>query len=115
MTMQADQRLEQQPDLPETQRTSVTVPIGGEEYNLRVVPTPVYALRCAAVVDGAMQEIMSRAALVDPHRAAILAALSVADRMFRAEGDAETADTRAATRALALAARIEEHLAEVPQ
>lgn len=109
--MQADQRLEEQPDLPETQRTSVTVPIGGEEYNLRVVTTPEYALRCAAVVDGAMQEIMSRAALVDPHRAAILAALSIADRMFRAEADAATADVRGASRADALAVRIEEYLA----
>jgi cell division protein ZapA (FtsZ GTPase activity inhibitor) len=82
--MHGDQDLEpMQPDL-EAQRTSVTVPIGGEVYNLRVITTPDYALRCAAVVDAAMKEIVSRAALVDPHRAAILSALSVADRMFRA-------------------------------
>lgn len=109
----ADQRLEPvQQDLDEGRRTTVTVSIGGEDYNLRVITTPEYALRCAAVVDSAMQEIVSRAALVDPHRAAILAALSLADRMFRAESGAEGEQGRSDRRAAALADRIEARLGE---
>ncbi len=109
----ADQRLEpEQQDLDEARRTTVTVSIGGEEYKLRVITTPEYALRCAAVVDSAMQEIVSRAALVDPHRAAILAALSLADRMFRAESGVEGEQDRYHRRAGALADRIEARLAE---
>ncbi|HSM37201.1 MAG TPA: cell division protein ZapA [Longimicrobiales bacterium] len=109
--MQGDQSLEPtQPEL-ESERTSVTVRIGGEAYNLRVITTPDYALRCAAAVDEAMQEIVSRAALVDAHRAAILSALSVADRMFRAEAEVEVERERGAERAAALAARIEARLA----
>ncbi|HUG00901.1 MAG TPA: cell division protein ZapA [Longimicrobiales bacterium] len=109
----ADQRVEPvQQDLEESRRTSVTVAIGGEDYNLRVITTPEYALRCAAVVDAAMQEIVSRAALVDPHRAAILAALSLADRMFRAESAMEGEQGRSEQRAAALAERIEARLAE---
>lgn len=111
--MRGDQGLEPaQHPMQEAERTSVTVPIGGEEYNLRVITTPDYALRCAAVVDAAMKEIVSRAALVDPHRAAILAALSVADRMFRAEADVDGERERAVGRAAALADRIERRLAE---
>ncbi len=110
----ADQRLEPaQQDLEEGRRTTVTVSIGGEEYNLRVITTPEYALRCAAVVDSAMQEIMTRAALVDPHRAAILAALSLADRMFRAESGVEGEQGRSDVRAAELAERIDARLADL--
>ncbi|MEN8374133.1 MAG: cell division protein ZapA [Gemmatimonadota bacterium] len=111
--MQGDQELRPiQQELEASQRTSVTVAIGGDEYNLRVITTPEYALRCAGVVDASMQEITSRAALVDPHRAAILAALSVADRMFRAEAQVGVEKAWAADRAGALADRIQERLAE---
>jgi cell division protein ZapA (FtsZ GTPase activity inhibitor) len=61
-------------------------------------------------VDAAMKEIVSRAALVDPHRAAILSALSVADRMFRAEAEVEAERERAAARAADLAGRIDARL-----
>lgn len=111
--MRGDQGLEPaQQELHEAERTSVTVAIGGEQYNLRVITTPDYALRCAGVVDAAMKEIVSRAALVDPHRAAILAALSVADRMFRAEAEVDDERERAAERAAALAERIDKRLTE---
>ena len=92
-------------------RSSVTVRIAGEEHTLRSNAPPEYTRRCAKLVSDRIEEIRSRATLLEPHRAAILAALSIADEYFRAleAAEGESADTTAAI--MTLTSRIEEALA----
>ena len=83
-------------------RSSVTVRIAGEEHTLRSNTPPEYTRRCAKLVSDRIEEIRSRATLLEPHRAAILAALSIADEYFRAleQSEAEEGDTAVALDAL---------------
>ncbi len=79
--------------------TEITVEIAGERYTMRTDADEVHARRCAAVVDARMKEIGS-----DPgpfaKKAAIMAALSLADELFRQ-------DAGVRTRSRALIERIE--------
>lgn len=62
--------------------TAITVEIAGEHYTLRTDTDESYARRCAALVDARMREISG-----DPgpaaKRTAIMAALSLADELFK--------------------------------
>ena len=62
--------------------TEITVEIAGERYTLRTDADEAHARRCAAVVDARMKEIGG-----DPgpfaRKAAIMAALSLADDLFK--------------------------------
>lgn len=64
--------------------TAITVELAGEQYTLRTDADEAYARRCAALVNERMQEIG-----IDPgsfaKKAAIMAALSLADELFRQE------------------------------
>lgn len=71
------------------QKNVVTVEIAGEEYALRSEATPEYTRRCAAHVDRVISEIVEQGTLVEGHKAAILAALSLTDELFQARRDAE--------------------------
>jgi len=66
-------------------RISVTVRIAGEEHLIRANAEPEHTLRCARIVDERITEIRSRSGLIEGHRAAILAALSLSDELFRAQ------------------------------
>ena len=77
-------------------RSSVTVRIAGEEHTLRSNAPPEYTRKCAKLVSDRIDEIRSRALQLEPHRAAILAALSIADEYFRAVEDSQS--TRSRTR-----------------
>jgi len=92
-------------------RSSVTVRIAGEEHTLRSNAPPEYTRRCAKLVSDRIEEIRSRATLLEPHRAAILAALSIADEYFRALEVVESEAGEAASAIEALTSRIEEALA----
>ncbi len=72
-----------------TPRTPVTVVIGGEEYKLRSDATPEYTRDCAAFVDRTLTELLQGANLIEGHKAAILAALSITDQLFQARGELE--------------------------
>ena len=48
-----------------------------------------YTERCARYVDSAIQEAHVRGHVAEPHKAAILAAMQITDRLFRAHADAE--------------------------
>ena len=88
-------------------RSSVTVRIAGEEHTLRSNAPPEHTRRCAKLVSDRIEEIRSRATLLEPHRAAILAALSIADEFFRAQEQVES-DGAALSESLdALTTRIE--------
>lgn len=70
-------------------RTPVTVVIGGEEYKLRSDATPEYTRDCAAFVDRTLTELLQGSNLIEGHKAAILAALSITDQLFQARGELE--------------------------
>ena len=62
----------------------VTVRIAGEEHTIRSNADPEYTKKCAELVDDRIQEIRSKSGLIEGHKAAILAALSIADEYFQA-------------------------------
>lgn len=71
------------------EKRSVTVRIAGEEHTIRAAAEPAYTRRCAKHVDDRIHEIRRQAGLIEGHKAAILAALSIADECFRAQGELE--------------------------
>jgi len=71
---------------------AVEVTIGGETYTVRSELPPAYTKEVASYVDAALARVRSNAPLVESHKAAILAALSITDELLRARrGDREMA------------------------
>ena len=64
-------------------RSTVTVQIAGERHVLRSDAPPEYTHAVAAHVDATIQAL-GPAASLEPHRTAILAALTITDELFRA-------------------------------
>ena len=64
-------------------RNVVKVRIGSEEYSLRSDRSEAHTRAVAEYVDRALQEVQ-RSGVVETHKAAILAALAVADELFQA-------------------------------
>jgi cell division protein ZapA len=93
------------------QKASVTVRIAGEEHTIRANAEPEYTKRCAKLVDDRIHEIRIQAGPIEGHKAAILAALSIADQYFQAIDELEYVRKEVAARATNLTRRIE---AEVP-
>ncbi|HEX9727241.1 MAG TPA: cell division protein ZapA [Gemmatimonadales bacterium] len=74
-------------------RTVVKVKIGSEEYSLRSDRSEAHTRSVAEHVDRALREVQSSGAIVETHKAAILAALSIADELFHAKrAQAQMAD-----------------------
>lgn len=96
--------------MSEESRTKVKVEIGGREYAIRADATPDYTRRCANFVDRTVRDLTRQAGLVDPHRAVILAALSLADQLFKVRQEVEQLRGESAERAEELSRRIDEHL-----
>mgnify|MGYP001162130016 FL=1 len=94
------------------EKASVTVRIAGEEHTIRASAEPEYTKRCAKLVDDHIHEIRVRAGLIEGHRAAILAALSIADQCFQAVDELEQVRKETASRATDLTRRIEAELPE---
>jgi cell division protein ZapA (FtsZ GTPase activity inhibitor) len=69
------------------QRSVVTVKIAGEEYAIRTGASAEYTRECAALVDGMLREILD-AGLLQAHKAPVLVALAIADRLFQARKEA---------------------------
>ncbi len=69
---------------------STRVTICGDEYTIRTDASPDHTRAVAAHVDQAIRAVMGNASVVESHKAAILAALSITDDLFRerAERDA---------------------------
>ena len=88
-------------------KTSVTVRIAGEEHTIRASAKPEYTRRCAKLVDDRIHEIRMAAGLIEGHKAAILAALSIADEYFQMREEVGRAKGDLAGRIEALAARVE--------
>jgi cell division protein ZapA len=93
------------------ERNIVTVTIAGEEYTLRSEATPEYTRECAKYVDATIADIQRQSrALMEPHKAAILAALSIVDQYFKAARDLEATSLESESIASRLCAKIEERL-----
>lgn len=62
---------------------STKVTICGEEYTIRSDASPEHTKAVAKHVDEAIRGVMGNASVVESHKAAILAALSITDDLFR--------------------------------
>lgn len=89
------------------EKTSVTVRIAGEEHTIRASAEPEYTRRCAKLVDDRIHQIRVAAGLIEGHKAAILAALSIADELFQAQEEVDEVKEAAEERAASIADRIE--------
>jgi cell division protein ZapA len=75
-----------------TTKNAVRVIIGGEEYTVRSELPPEYTREVAAYLDAALKGVRDSLPMVESHKAAILAALSITDELFQARrGDHEVA------------------------
>lgn len=88
-------------------RQSVTVRIAGEEYSIRAAAEAEYTKSCARYVDDRIAEIRNRSGLVETHKAAILAALSITDEYVQAKEELEKLQNEVLSRATNLTKRIE--------
>jgi cell division protein ZapA len=66
-----------------TEVKSVSVEILGQRYPIRAALDPEYIRRLAAYVDGKIRAAGDSAPSSDPVRLAVLAALNIADELFR--------------------------------
>ncbi len=87
-------------------RQTVIVTIGGEEFSIRTDAGADYTRRCADHLDRAVGQVFSSGAAVEPHRAVILAALSLTDELFRAREETEQLRRRISDAAGRLAADV---------
>ena len=67
-------------------RRTITVDIAGERHVLRSDASAEYTQSVAAHVDGTIRAL-GLGSTLDPHRAAILAALTITDELFRTRRD----------------------------
>ena len=93
-------------------KTSVTVRIAGEEHTIRASAEPSYTRKCAELVDERIHQIRLQAGLIEGHKAAILAALSIADECFQAQEELERIRGDLSEQADALTSRLQEAVTE---
>lgn len=89
-------------------RQAVTVRIAGEEHAIRSSAPAEYTLQCARLVDDRITEIRRRSGLVEGHRAAILAALSITDEFLQAREELEALRREVVRRAGEMTAQLDE-------
>lgn len=92
--------------MSENKSSVVVVRIAGEEHAIRASAEPDYTRTCARFVDDRIAEIRSKSGLIEGHKAAILAALSITDELFQAREELEGVRTEVASRAEEMAERI---------
>jgi cell division protein ZapA len=74
-------------------KNAAKVTIGGEEFTVRSEHPPEYTREVAAYLDVALKGIRDSLPMIETHKAAILAALSITDELFQARrGDRQIAD-----------------------
>ncbi len=62
---------------------SVQVNIFGQVYHIKGKDDPAYIRDLAAYVDAKMNEVQKGTGTADPHRVAILTALTISDELYR--------------------------------
>ena len=98
----------------QVEKKSVTVRIAGEEHTIRANAEPEYTRRCAELVDERIREIKKQSGLIETHKAAILAALSITDELFQAQGELDQHRREVASRVRNLSRRLVEGLEAAP-
>lgn len=94
------------------EKNVVTIVIAGDEYHIRAEATPEYTRECARYLDATITEITrSSRTVMDPHRAAILAALSLADQLFQTRRELEAVNADSAATVSRMSEKIEGKLA----
>lgn len=88
-------------------KESVTVRIAGEEHTIRSSADAKYTKRCARYVDQRIHDIKKQVGLIEGHKAAILAALSITDEFFQAKDDLKRKGVDVASSVDALAQELE--------
>jgi cell division protein ZapA len=78
---------------------NVSVEIFGQRYPIRAALDPEYIKRLAAFVDGKIRAAGESAPSSDPVRVAVLAALNIADELFRQLETSQARDGSVAERA----------------
>ena len=73
---------------------------------------PEYTRKCAKLVDDRIQQIRSKSGLIEGHKAAILAALSIADEFFQAQEAGDQIRKEVGSRTANLVSRLEAELGE---
>ena len=84
----------------------------GQTYKVRAEENVAYIEELARFVDTKMATIADASRQAEPLKVAILAALNIADELFKAEEKGHDADEELARRASALAKTLEESLPE---
>lgn len=92
------------------ERTVTEVVIAGEEYTIRSAASREYTQECARYVNETIDTIMARGSLVEVHKAAILAAMALADQLLQARSEAETVRATLAEKSSRLLDEIDEKL-----
>lgn len=94
------------------QASVVNVEIAGEEYAIRTQATEEYTIQCAEHVDRKIAEIIGAGAIIQSHKAGILAALAVSDELFQARREVEALRAEIERRTTDLTAAIEKRLGD---
>ncbi|MET0396563.1 MAG: cell division protein ZapA [Longimicrobiaceae bacterium] len=94
-------------------RHTVTVEVGGEKHVLRSDVPPEYTRAVAAHLDAVIRELPGFRSL-EPHRAILLAALSVTDELFSAREEIQRLRDEAERRSAAAAELLEGAAADAP-
>jgi cell division protein ZapA len=84
--------------MPENARV-IPISIQGQQYPIRTSLDPEYVLQLAAFVDDRMRAAAESTATGDSLRLAVLAALNIADELFRCRDLSDERDGRIAARA----------------
>jgi cell division protein ZapA len=78
----------------EPRKHTVRVSIAGEEYSIRTDAPAEHTFAVAEYVDGVLRSILSSGAVIESHRAAILAALQITDELFRERASGQDTTSR---------------------
>ena len=85
--------------MAETDGRVIPVEIQGQRYSIRTTLAPEYVAELAAYVNEKMRAASDSAAPTDSLRLAVLAALNIADELFRSQDSVGARDDQLAARA----------------
>ncbi len=91
-------------------KRNIMVQIFGSEYPISGTKDPVYVERLARYVDAKMKDIAKGSSLLSSGKVAILAALNMADELFRLKARHEKLRELASEQVCAIAKKIDNHL-----
>ncbi len=91
---------------------NIEVEVYGQKLTLRPIEDEGYAHELARYVEGQMQTIAQKATRSTPTKVAILAAMNIADQLFRQERRRQAGEAEIERRAEGLLECIESHLEE---